>query len=136
MFSNFNARITCALSVIIFATATPALAGTSPVTVTAPSEDTRSTIVVYGDLDLAIARDRKRLDRRVGGAIEDVCGFREYQSVRMITARAPYLACSDAAWSRARAAMKSAIALAQRGAGASGVQIADKAVTVWARSED
>ncbi len=137
MSSQLKASMTCALSAIFFAYATPALASTSPVIVTAPSEEERSTRVIrYGDLDLTVARDQKRLDRRVGGAIEDVCGMSQYHAERTITARAPYRACSNEAWTRARAAMQAAIALAQSGAGTGGVQIADKAITVWARTDD
>ncbi len=136
MSSQLKASMTCASLAIFFVYATPALASTSPVTVTAPSEDTRSTRVQYGDLDLAIARDQKRLDRRVGRAIEDVCGMSQYHAERTITARAPYLACRNEAWTGARAAMQAAVALAQGTARAGGVQIADKAITVWARTDD
>lgn len=133
---QLKTSMTCAMSAIFFTCATPALASTSPVTVTAPSEDDRSTRRVgYGDLDLTNARDQKRLDRRVDGAIKNVCGQREYHAVRTITARAPYQACSNEARTRARAAMNAAIALAHSGLG-TGVKIADRAITVWARTED
>jgi UrcA family protein len=136
MSSKFKSAMTCALSVILFAAASPALASTAQVTVTGPSEDTRSTRVRYGDLDLSVARDRQRLDRRVDGAIKDVCGQREYHADRTLTARAPYLACTKAARTNARAAMQSAVKSAQSRAGAGGVQIADKSITVWARTDD
>lgn len=136
MLFKLKAPITCALSAIFFAYATPVLADTSPVTVTAPNEDTRSSSVPYGDLDLSLVHDQKRLDRRVDGAIKNVCGLREYHAARTVAALAPYQACSAKAWPRARAAMKSAIALAQGQAGAGGVQIADKSITVWARTDD
>jgi UrcA family protein len=134
---KLNTSMTCALSAIFFAFVTPALAGTGPVIVTAPSHDNRSTrLVRFGDLDLALVRDQKRLDRRVAGAIKDVCGLGEFHAVRSITALAPYHECSKEAWTGARAAMKSAIALAQAGVGAGGVQMADKSITVWTRTQD
>lgn len=133
---QFKAAMTCAMSAIFFACATPALADTGPVVVTAPSDDERSTLVVkYGDLNLAVARDQKRLDRRVGGAIREVCGFSEIYAVRTIVARTSYQTCSNDAWTRARVAIGAAVAMAQ-GSGAGGIKMANEGITVTARTSD
>ncbi len=76
---QFKASMTCAMSSIFFACATPALADAGRVVVTAPSDDERSTrLVRYADLNLAVPRDMKRLDSRVNAAIKDVCGLSDY----------------------------------------------------------
>lgn len=133
---QLKASMTCAMSAIFFACATPALADTRPMVVTAPSDYALPTrVVTYRDLDLALARDQKRLDRRLDAAIKDVCGLNEYHAVRTITARAPYRACSTEAWTKARAEMGAAVALAQ-GSSAGGIEIADRAITVSARTSN
>ncbi|MGI8930952.1 MAG: UrcA family protein [Sphingomicrobium sp.] len=134
---QLKASMTCAMSTIFFACATPALASTDPVVVTAPSGDERPTrVVTYRDLDLTLARDQKRLDRRVDAAIEDVCGLSQSYAVRTVSARMSYRACSNEAWTKARAEMGAAVALAQASSGAGGIEIADKAITVSARTSD
>lgn len=127
---QLKSSMTCIASVIFFACSTPALADTGPVIVTGPSYDERPSLVVkYGDLDLAIARDQARLNRRVDSAIEEVCGFNETYAVRTLSARQLYQACSTEAWTRARPQMATAVSLAQN-SGDDGTKIADRVITV------
>lgn len=133
---QLKASMTCAMSAVFFTCATSALADTGPVVVTAPSDYERLTRVVsYRDLNLALARDQKRLDRRLDAAIKDVCRLSEFHSVRTLAAQAPYRECSNEAWTTARAEMGAAVALAQ-GSSAGGIEIANRAITVSARTSD
>lgn len=129
--------MTCAMSAIFFACAAPAVASTDPVVVTAPNDDERPVrIVSYRDLNLALTRDQKRLDRRLDAAVKKVCGLSEFHAVRTVSAHAPYRACSDEAWTNARAQIGAAVALAKAASGAGGIEISDKAISISARTSD
>jgi len=118
--------------------ATPAVAKSEPFVVTAQRvSDLPTQHVSYRDLNLALASDQVRLNRRVGSAVQQVCRIGDYQADRTLASRTHYLGCSDFAWSGARpqiaAAIDWAVKLAQAGNGAP--VAASAAITVSAPNE-
>jgi UrcA family protein len=117
--------------------ATAATAGTpgAPVVVTAPrTVDDTVMRVSHADLNLALAADQRRLDRRVGSAIRDVCGASDYYAARTLTNYAFYQACSKKASVSAQSQIAAAIARAQTQFAGGGSDIASTAILVSSRS--
>lgn len=90
-------RFTITLAVLFAALPAAAFAQSAPTTsVIAPSD---RAVVSYADLDIASAAGKRILNRRLGGAIEQVCGSfanaREYAEEDRVTQ------CRGAAWASA-----------------------------------
>jgi UrcA family protein len=126
MLIHYKALSVCAavamtgLSVLV---ATPAIAKSQPVVVTAPrSDDLPTEHVGYQDLNLVLVADQAKLQNRVGSAVKRVCRISDYYAERSLTSFADYMDCSHFAWGGANpqisAAIDRAVALAQAGNGA------------------
>ncbi len=141
MIIRHNASVTLAVATLtsMVLGSTAAVAGTpgERVTVTAPrTADETSVRVSYADLNLALASDQSRLDRRVGSAIRDVCGASDYYAARTLTNFAHYRICTAKASDSAQSQMAAAIARAQNQFAAGGNDVASTAILVSARSGD
>ena len=135
-----NASVTLAVaaltSAVLGSTAAVAQTPGERVTVTAPRTADETTVrVSHADLNLALAADQRRLDRRVGSAIRDVCGASDYYAARTLTNFAFYHACSAKASDSAQSQMAAAIARATSQL-AGGTDVASTAILVSARSSD
>ena len=126
------AAITSAVLVSSTALARPS----DPVVVTATRDEVETRTVSYRDLNLVLASDQRRLDRRVGSAIKDVCVIDDYHAVRTLAAYSTYRACSDLAWTGARPQIRAAIERAQSFAarGGGGSDVASTAIVISARA--
>ena len=90
-------RITALIAASLLALPAAGLAQRTPTAlVTAPANQ---IMVSYADLDVASAAGKRTLNRRLGGAIEQVCGSfanaREYSDEERVTQ------CRSAAWASA-----------------------------------
>ena len=124
-------------SAVLLSGTASAASPSEPVVVTGTRDVEQETrIVSYRDLNLAAARDQRRLDRRVGSAIKDVCAIDEYHAVRTLASFESYRSCSTVAWSGARPQIAAAIAQAQALAGLEGrgQKVATMAITISARA--
>lgn len=118
---------------------TVAFAGTpsAPVVVTAPRTADETVVRVgFADLNLALAADQRRLDRRVSSAIRDVCGINDFYAARTVSNHALYRACSDKASDSAQSQMAAAIARARTQFAGGGNDVASTAILISARSAD
>lgn len=141
MIFRHNPSVTLAVATLTSAVlgSSAAVAGTpgERVTVTAPRVADETTVrVSHADLNLALATDQRRLDRRVGSAIRDVCGASDYHAARTLTNLTFYRACSDKAANNAQSQMAAAIARATNQFAGGGHDIASTAILVSARSEN
>jgi UrcA family protein len=75
----------------------PVLAKTQPVVVQGERTDVIQRVVRFGDLNLAVSKDRDRLVKRVRYAINDVCRDNDY----VPTLNWPERECVQGAWSSA-----------------------------------
>jgi len=129
MFIHYKALSLCAavaMTAVTILAATPAVAKSQPVVVTAQRPaDLPTQLVSYRDLNLAAAADQVTLERRVGFAVKRVCRAGDYDAGKSLTSLSAYLGCSDFAWNGARpqlaAAIQRAQALALNGGGAAAV---------------
>ena len=88
------------------AIAAPALAQEPPVVVYGESMGVKTERVAFADLQLASLSDQKRLNHRVGGAIERVC---DIDLGRDGLQDRGYYACANAAWDAAAPQIAEAI---------------------------
>ena len=88
-------------------TASPVLAQEPPVVVYGETMNARTERVAFVDLNLASASDQKRLNHRVGGAIERVC---DIDLGRDGLQDRGFYSCADAAWGAAAPQIAEAIA--------------------------
>jgi UrcA family protein len=103
-------------SSILFAGPAAASIRIDPVVVTGTrSVDQMTRNVGYRDLDLLVASDQRRLDRRVGSAIKDVCAIDDFDTSRTLVSFNNYQVCSNFAWNDARPQISAAIARAKAG---------------------
>ena len=111
------ARITAAVlsgvtASLLVSAATAQAAQERPVVVYAePQEGFRTEHVTYGDLDLAVAKDQQKLNRRVGSAVRRVCSeSNQYRpGVDPI-----FRACAGDSWAMAKPQISRAIARAEQ----------------------
>jgi UrcA family protein len=141
MIIRHTASVTLAVAALTSAIlgSTAAVAGTpgERVTVTAPrTADETTARVSFADLDLTLAADQRRLDRRVDGAIRDVCGASDYYAARTLTNFAHYRICAAKASDSAQSQMEAAIARASNQFAGGGNAVASMAILVSARSGD
>ena len=140
MINRQKASVTLAVAALTCTVlgSTAAFAGTpsAPVVVTAPRTVDETVVRVgFADLNLALASDQRRLDRRVGSAIRDVCGISDYHAARTLSNHALYRACSEKATDSAQSQMAAAIARATSQL-AGGNDVASTAILVSARRGD
>ena len=122
-------------SAVLVSSAAAAAAPSQPVVVTAPrSTELETRLVSYRDLNLGLSQDQRTLHRRVGFAVNDVCGRDDFYAARTVRAFSLYRACSDVAWGGATPQIAAAIGRAMAGLDASGSQVAGSAITVSARA--
>lgn len=136
---KYRASLTCLAVFLTSAVLVPAaaMAGTKPETlvVTAPRDaDQFTAYASYRDLNLVLASDQRRLNRRVKLAVEDVCALEDHNVVRTMGSFVHYQTCRDGAWTGARPQMVAAIEKAKAGFGAGGNEVASIAITVSARA--
>jgi UrcA family protein len=137
MLIHYKALSVCAavaMTGLSLLAATPAIAKSQPVVVTAPrSGDLPTEHVGYQDLNLVLAADQAKLQHRVGSAVKRVCRVSDYYAERSLASFADYMDCSDFAWGGASpqiaAAIDRAVALAQAG---NGVLVSSVAITISA----
>ena len=140
MLIHYKALSLCAavaMTTVTVLAASPAVARSKPVVVTAQrTSDLPTQRVSFADLNLAAAQDQKALDRRVGAAVKQVCVASGHTIEQNLKARASFAGCSDSAWNEARpqivAAIDRAQALALNGNGA--VAVGSLAITISAPS--
>lgn len=115
MFVHFQytktATLLSALAAIVVIAPVAASAEESPVFVYGEVANVRTERVTFASLDLAVARDQKRLQHRVGAAVERVC-LRDIG--RDGLQDRDYYACADNAWGGAAPQIADAIAKAQQ----------------------
>lgn len=131
MLTRYNYVTAAALSGVAasLSIATPAAAGQDkPVVVYAePQEDRLTERVPYGDLNLAIKKDTRRLHRRVASAVKRVC---LYDGDEIGVQELGYRLCSDQAWDGAQPQIAQAIARAEEIALTGKSSIAATAITI------
>jgi UrcA family protein len=92
-----------------------------------PQEDRLTERVPYGDLNLAVKKDTRRLHRRVASAVQRIC---LYDGDRIGVLANGYRVCSDEAWDGALPQMAQAIARAEEIALTGKSSIAATAITI------
>ena len=140
MSKTFKSSLTLAAaaltsSILISSAASAATQG-EPVVVTAPREDQSEKVVSHADLNLANARDQRRLNWRVSRAVRDVCGVNDYYSTRTLSNYSAYRDCSTNAWTDARRQMAAAISGAEAKLAGGGTDVAGSAIIVTARTAE
>ena len=119
----------CAVTLAIFAAASPATAKDRPIVVTAIQEDVPVRYVSYRDLNLVLAKDEKRLVSRVRVAARDVC----QESVQSDTPFSTYfMKCRSNAWQGAAPQIDRAVTRAREIAANGWSSIAPVAITITA----
>lgn len=123
------AAIAAALAATVLLAPSSASAEESPVTIYAEPNALRTEMVSFARLDLAAERDRKRLQRKVGAAVERVC-LRDIG--RDGLQDRDFYACEDKAWDSASLQIASAVSRASNLALSGAAPIAATAIRVSA----
>jgi UrcA family protein len=120
----------CAVTVAIFAAASPASAQSRPIVVTGVESDIPVRYVSYRDLDLARSADERTLVKRVRVAATDVCA----ESVSLLAAPGyEYITCRSHAWRGARPQIDRAVLRARQIAANGWSAIAPVAISISVR---
>lgn len=129
-------QLTKAAAIFAACAATTAFAPSSataqerPVTIYGEAANARTELVSFARLDLANARDQRRLKHRVGAAVERVC-LRDIG--RDGLQDRDYYACEDKAWNEAEPQIAAAVARSSDLALGGGAAIAATAIRISAR---
>lgn len=123
------ATIAAALAATVLLAPSSVSAEENPVTVYAEPSAVRSELVSFARLDLASQRDQKRLQRKVGAAVERVC-LRDIG--RDGLQDRDYYSCEDKAWDAASPQIAAAVSNAGNLALSGAVPIAATAIRVSA----
>jgi UrcA family protein len=109
---------------------TPPAAGKAPIVVTAPDPaDVVTRHIGYADLNLASAAGERTLNRRVGGAVIDLCAEVIGDYNRSLTDNVK-LRCSSSAWNQARPQIAQAVQRAREIALTGASSLAAAAITL------
>ena len=120
----------CAVTLAIFAAASPAAAQQRPIVVTATESDVPVRFVSYRDLDLAQSANEQILVKRVRFATTDVCT----ESVSNLAAPGyEYINCRSHAWRGAAPQIDRAVLRARQIAANGWSAIAPVAISISAR---
>jgi len=115
----------------LFLAASPALGRGGPILVTAsPPEEIVVRHVGYADLNLAAAPGQKTLNRRVGGAVSDLCTEAAGGNDGSTAFRYSLIRCSNSAWNDARPQIARAVQRAQELASTGQSSIVAAALTI------
>ena len=129
-------QLTKAAAIVAALAATASLAPSSasaqdrPVTIYGEAVNARTELVSFAQLDLANARDQRRLKHRVGAAVERVC-LRDIG--RDGLQDRGYYACEDKAWDEAAPQIAEAVSRSGNLALGGGLPFAVTAIRVSAR---
>lgn len=129
-------QLTKAAAIVAALAATASLAPSSasaqdrPVTIYGEAVNARSELVSFARLDLANARDQRRLKHRVGAAVERVC-LRDIG--RDGLQDRGYYACEDKAWDEAAPQIAEAVSRSGNLAVSGGAPFTATAIRVSAR---
>ena len=120
----------CAVTAVVFAATSPAIAKDRTIIVTATGESIPVRLVSYRDLNLAKAEGEETLVKRVRHAVKDVCiesspGGLYFESTS--------LACREVAWDGARPQIDRAVTRAKEIAMNGWSAIAPVAITIGVR---
>ena len=124
-----TATIAAALAATVLVAPSFATAAESPVTIYADLSPVRTELVSFARLDLSMERDRKRLQRKVGAAVERVC-LRDIG--RDGLQDRGFYVCEDKAWAAASPQIAAAVARTGDLAGRGAVPIAATAIRITA----
>lgn len=124
------AALVAALAVTAALAPSSASAQDRPVTIYGEAVNARTELVSFARLDLANARDQRRLKHRVGAAVERVC-LREIG--RDGLQDRDYYACEDKAWDEAAPQIAEAVSQSNNLALGDGLPLAATAIRVSAR---
>lgn len=124
------AAFVAALAVTAALAPSSASAQDRPVTIYGEAVNARTELVSFARLDLANARDQRRLKHRVGAAVERVC-LREIG--RDGLQDRDYYACEDKAWDEAAPQIAEAVSRSNNLALGGGLPLAATAIRVSAR---
>lgn len=124
------AAIVAALAASASLAPSSASAQDRPVTIYGEAVNARTELVSFARLDLANARDQRRLKRRVGAAVERVC-LRDIG--RDGLQDRGYYACEDKAWDEAAPQIAEAVSRSGNLALGGGLPFAATAIRVSAR---
>lgn len=102
---------TVASSVLIFGTSSPV--HSQPVMIYGQLDTETQRVVQYGDLNLVNPTGQNRLFRRVGYAVDDLCGGN--RSLAAVRENLEVRSCSKAAWSSANPQIAAAVDQAKSG---------------------
>ena len=120
----------CAVTLAIFAAASPAAAQPRPIVVTATESDIPVRFVSYRDLDLARSADEQTLVKRVRVAATDVCT----ESVSLLASPGyEFMTCRSQAWRGARPQIDRAVLRARQIASNGWSAIAPVAISISVR---
>jgi UrcA family protein len=107
-----SAKTKALCAAVAFSALLSSPAAARPVVVTAPVLVVRH--VTYADLNLATAEGAKRLDRRVGSAISDVCVEANDGNNGSFDFKVGMISCSSSAWNQARPQISLAVQRARQ----------------------
>jgi UrcA family protein len=120
----------CAVTFVVFAATTPAVAQTRPIVVTGIESDIPVRYVSYRDLNLVQAADERTLVKRVRFAATDVCT----DSVsNLATPGYEFIACKSLAWRGAQPQIERAVLRARQIATNGWSAIAPVAISISVR---
>ena len=107
------------ISTLLFAN-TASNASAAPLIVTGRLDPAPSRNVQYGDLNLASAAGRQTLNRRVRGAVRNLCGVKPASP---LSEAIIHRDCASSAWNSARPQIEAAIAGRQFAARSGGIVV-------------
>lgn len=121
----------CAALATTFGTSgAPALAKTSHIVVTAPSDEVVGRHITYADLNLATTQGERTLNRRVAYGVNDLCGEAGGPSDGSFAFKRFMTNCSNTAWDQARPQIALAVERAREIASTGMSAITAAAVTI------